>query len=121
MQLRISHSVRGSLQQLAGSSVAKRQKIFDTFAALQEALVKAAHPEQARFRNNVAVMDSSESLYQTVVDSIEDLFHLLAANGRSSCTSLAQSGEFDPQLISNRDQVQRASTAFEAVSAHDYG
>lgn len=64
----------------------KRQKIFDTFVTLQEALIMAAHPEQSRFRYNSAVIDSSERLYQTVVDSTEDLFHLLATNEKSRCT-----------------------------------
>ncbi|KAH6686736.1 hypothetical protein F5X68DRAFT_261749 [Plectosphaerella plurivora] len=94
---------------MAGRSVEKRQKIFDTFAALQEALIKAAHPEHARFRNKSAVIDSSESLYQTVVDSIEDLFHLLAANGRSRLSKLNERvrGSKQSQLLTSDEILER--------------
>ncbi|KAF8855714.1 hypothetical protein BDZ45DRAFT_625997, partial [Acephala macrosclerotiorum] len=57
---------------LAGNSAAKRQKIFDTFRGLRDALTRA-NPTERSFRSNQKVSKCADQLYQAVVESIEDM------------------------------------------------
>jgi hypothetical protein len=70
--------------QLAESSAEKRQMIYDTFAALRDALIHA-HPERRSFRTSQELNDCVDRLYQSVVDCIQDLAVWLTSEERSTC------------------------------------
>ena len=70
--------------QLAEASADKRQRIYDTFAALQDTLVQA-HPERRSFRTNQSLNDCVDELYQSVVNAIHDIAVWLASEDKSRC------------------------------------
>ncbi|RYO82950.1 hypothetical protein DL762_006372 [Monosporascus cannonballus] len=67
---------------LAENSVAKREQIYETFMKLQKALTQA-HPKKGSFRGYPGVSACADSLYQTVVDSIENMFQALTPKEKS--------------------------------------
>ncbi|RYP23553.1 hypothetical protein DL765_001067 [Monosporascus sp. GIB2] len=67
---------------LAENSVAKREQIYETFMKLHKALIQA-HPKTGRFRDYPGVSACADSLYQTVVDSIENMFQALTPKEKS--------------------------------------
>jgi hypothetical protein len=58
--------------------------IFDTFSTLQDTLV-LAHPERRSFRTNQKLNDCVDRLYQSVVDSIQDMAVWLVSQEKSTC------------------------------------
>ncbi|RYP44531.1 hypothetical protein DL768_009026 [Monosporascus sp. mg162] len=75
-------SARTYVDQLAEDSVEKRNKIFNTFAVLRDALNRA-DPKHMSFRSNKELGDCADRLYKTVVDSIEELI-LLTSKEKST-------------------------------------
>ncbi|KAK4150083.1 hypothetical protein C8A00DRAFT_46436 [Chaetomidium leptoderma] len=75
--------VKAGLALLAESSADKRQMIFKTFAALRDTLIEA-HPERRSFRTNQKVNDCVDRLYQSVVDSIQDMAVWLTSEEKST-------------------------------------
>jgi len=69
--------------------VDKRQRIYDTFAALRDTLIQA-QPERRSFRTNQQVNDCVDRLNQSVVDSIHDIAVWLTAEDKSTCKSAIQ-------------------------------
>ncbi|ROV99656.1 hypothetical protein VSDG_03101 [Cytospora chrysosperma] len=67
---------------LAAKSADKRAKIFRAFEEVKKALV-FADPEKMSFQVNAVVAAAADSLYQAIVDSIEDLI-LLTTNEKST-------------------------------------
>ncbi|KAI1737130.1 hypothetical protein F4680DRAFT_429473 [Xylaria scruposa] len=61
---------------LAENSKSKRDKVFKTFSALQEALV-CLHPDRARFRADFSVSQSAAALYGAIVKAVEDMLAVL--------------------------------------------
>lgn len=77
-----------TFSQLAGKSAEKRDTIFRAFEEVQKALV-FADPEKMSFQANTVVAAASDALYQTIVDSIEDLI-LLTTSEKSTCKKYGQ-------------------------------
>ncbi|KAL9116541.1 MAG: hypothetical protein Q9187_006933, partial [Circinaria calcarea] len=73
---------RTQFYQLAGNSAAKRQKIFDTFKGLRDALTRA-NPTGRSFRANQKVSDCADQVYKAVVDSIEDIIFVTSKDKTS--------------------------------------
>lgn len=72
---------------LAGRSLEKRQKILMGFEGIQQAMA-SADPRKVSFQGHEEVAKASKSLYQVIVDSIEDLI-LLTAEEKSTWQRIA--------------------------------
>ncbi|KAL4739364.1 hypothetical protein BDV11DRAFT_215287 [Aspergillus similis] len=69
--------IKAGLAVLAENSSEKRQKVFQTFSTLRDALLEL-HPDHGRFLSDPGVRKTATELYNAVISAIEDMVLVLA-------------------------------------------
>lgn len=75
--------VADEFEQLARKSLEKRKKVLQAFEEIQKAMT-SANPLKGSFRSHADVAVALDELYQTIVDSVNDIL-VLTAKGENFC------------------------------------